>query len=177
MSLFSSHFFVTIHNLAFLTTQRKRKIQIITKGPSRKQTIVSILEKYVDLIMKKASIHAGLINDLLKNTKSTIWSEFICPCLGGVSIATNNVPAPSDLSIIEKYIKSINSINNDKVLSPCLPHFKSYLKITDIPYIQPSSNKLTYEDIVNSINYTSLFENISLVLKPRVIKVSQKSDY
>jgi len=127
--------------------------------------------------MKKASIHTGLINDLLKNTKSTIWSEFICPCLGGVSIATNNVPAPSDLSIIEKYIKSINSINNDKVLSPCLPHFKSYLKITNIPYIQPSSNKLTYEDIVNSINYTSLFENISLVLKPRVIKVSQKSDY
>ena len=96
--------------------------------------------------------------------------------MGGVSIATNNVPAPSDLSIIEKYIKLINGINNDKVLSSCLPQFKSYLKITDIPYIQPNGNKLTYEDIVNLINHTSLFENISLVLKPRVIKALLKSD-
>ena len=167
---------LNIYNLAFLTIQRKRKIQIITKEPSRKQAIVPILEKYVNLIIKKASIHAGLINSLLKNTKSTIRSEFICLCLGGVSIATNNIPAPSDLSIIEKYIKSINSINNNKVLSSCLPQFKSYFKIIDIPYIQPNGNKPTYEDIVNSINYTSLFENISLVLKPRVIKALLKLD-
>jgi len=53
---------------------------------------------------------------------------------------------------------------------------KSYLKITGIPYIQPNSNKLTYKDIINSINYTNLFKNISLVSKPRVIKVSPKSD-
>jgi len=124
-----------IHNLVFLITQRKRKIQITTKGPSRKQAIVPILEKHIDLIIKEASIHTSLINSLLKNAKLTIQSEFICPCLGGVSITTNNVLVPSDLSIIEKYIKSINSINNDKVLSPCLPQSKSYLKITGIPYI------------------------------------------
>ena len=61
-----------IHNLAFSTIQRKKKIQITTKGPSRKQAIVLILEKHVNLIIKEASIHIGLINGLLKNTKSTI---------------------------------------------------------------------------------------------------------
>jgi len=105
-----------IYNLAFPTTQRKKKIQITTKGPSRKQAIVFILEKHVDLIMKEASTYISLINGLLKNTKFTIWLEFICPCLDGVSITTNNIPAPSDLGLIEKYIKSINSINNNKVL-------------------------------------------------------------
>jgi len=165
-----------IHNSVFLVIQRKRKIQITTKGPSRKQAIIPILEKYIDLIMKEASIYVGLINSLLKNAKSTIWSEFIYLCLGGISITTNNIPAPSDLGIIEKYIKSINSINNNEVHFPCLLQSKSYLKITDIPYIQPNGNKLTHENIVNSINHTSLFENISLASKPRVIKASSKSD-
>ena len=126
--------------------------------------------------MKEASIYVGLINSLLKNAKSTIWSEFIYPCLGGISITTNNIPAPSDLGIIEKYIKSINSINNNEVHFPCLLQSKSYLKITSIPYIQPNSNKFTYENIVNLINYTSLFENILLVSKPKVIKALPKSD-
>jgi len=66
--------------------------------------------------MKEASTHVGLINGLLKNTKFTIWSEFIYLCLDGVSITTNNILAPSNLGLIEKYIKSIDSINNNKVL-------------------------------------------------------------
>ena len=105
-----------IYNSAFLTTQKKKKIQITIKEPSRKQAIVPILEKHVDLIMKEASTHVGLINGLLKNTKFTIWSEFIYLCLDGVSITTNNILAPSNLGLIEKYIKSIDSINNNKVL-------------------------------------------------------------
>ena len=165
-----------IYNLAFPTIQRKKKIQITTKGPSRKQAIVFILEKHVNLIIKEASIHVSLINSLLKNTKSTIQLEFIYLCLGGIFITTNGIPVSNDLSIIEKYIKSINGINNDKVLSLCLPQSKSYLKIMNILYIQPNSNKLTHKDIVNLIKHTSLFKNISLASKPEVIKVSSKLD-
>lgn len=61
------------------------------------------------------------INNLLKNIKSLIWAEFIYPCTRGIFINTNNVLAPSDLTTIEQYLKSIEGVNNDEVLIPCLP--------------------------------------------------------
>ena len=57
-----------------------------------------------------------------------------------------------------------------------LPQSKSYLKIIDISYIQPSSNSITSEEITNFLSHTGLFENITLASKPRVIKASPKSD-
>jgi len=57
-----------------------------------------------------------------------------------------------------------------------LPQSKSYLKIIDISYIQPSSNSITSKEITNFLSHTGLFENITLVSKPRVIKASPKSD-
>ena len=52
-----------------------------------------------------------------------------------IAITTNNVPALSDLSIMEKYIKSIEGIGLNDVAVPQLPQSKSYLKIIGIPYI------------------------------------------
>jgi len=95
---------------------RNKKIQTTTKGPSRKQAIVPIIKKHVNLIMNKANIYISLINSLLKNAKSNICLEFIWSCSGRVSIATNNISASSDLSIIKKYFKSIDRINNNKML-------------------------------------------------------------
>jgi len=119
-----------IHNAAFdKPAQRTKKIQITTKGSSRKQAIVPLLDKHTETIMTDASSHVHLINNLLKNIKSSTRAEYIQPCPGGLSIATNNVPAPSDLTLIERYIKSIDGINNDEVLTPCLPQSKSYLEI------------------------------------------------
>jgi len=61
--------------------------------------------------MGDASTHIFQINALLKNIKSLIRSKFICPWSGGIAIITNNVPNPSDLSVIEKYFKSKLLIN------------------------------------------------------------------
>ena len=47
--------------------------------------------------------------------------EFICPCSGGIAIITNNVPNSSDLSVIEKYFKSVEGINSNDIPSPWLP--------------------------------------------------------
>jgi len=91
-----------IHNAAFdKPAQRTKKIQITTKGPSRKQAIVPLLDKYTETIMTDTSSHVHLINNLLKNIKSSTRAEYIQPCPGGLSIATNNVPAPSDLILIK----------------------------------------------------------------------------
>ena len=56
---------------------------------------------------------------------------------------------------------------------------KSYLKITSIPYFPYTDNhqtKLTSNDIENILKQNHIFDNISLASKPRVIKVSPKSD-
>ena len=125
-----------IHDVAFPKPDNKgQRIQHTTKGPFRKQAIVSTSDKIKDTIIEEANTHIFQINMLLKNIKSTTRAEFICPCPGGVSINTNSVLNTSNLNTIEKYLKSIDRAGNNKVLTPWLPQSKSYLKITGIPYI------------------------------------------
>jgi len=105
------------------------------KGLSRKQAIIPTSDKIKNTIMGEANTHIFQINMLLKNIKSAMRAKFICPCSVGVSINTNSVPNTSNLNTIERYLKSINGVSNDKILVPRLSQSKSYLKITGIPYI------------------------------------------
>ena len=52
----------------------------------------------------------------------------------GLVITTNKVAAILDLNTIEKYIKNINIVDTNEVMSPKLSQSKLYLKILDIPY-------------------------------------------
>jgi len=126
-----------IHNISLNVTQSKgiKKISTTTKGPSRKQAIVPLLGQHVKSIMNNAGLYVSSINGLLKSVKSTLRAEFIRPMTESIAITTNNVPALSDLSIMEKYIKSIEGIGLNDVAVPQLPQSKSYLKIIGIPYI------------------------------------------
>jgi len=61
---------------------------------------------------------------------------------------------------------------------PHLPQSKSFLKIIDIPYF-PNGNlqeHLNSLDVENIIKQNHIFNNVTLASKPRVIKVSPKSD-
>ena len=82
------------------------------------------------------------------------------------------------MSIIDKYIKNSNDINSLQVEDAHLPMSKSYLKIIGIPYYPypDHQTKLTSNDIENILKQNHIFDNISLASKPRVIKVSPKSD-
>jgi len=126
--------------------------------------------------MEDANNYIFQINSYLKNIKLILCVEFIHPCPGGVSIITNNVPNLSNLTIMEKYFKSIEGINTNKVLTPCLPQSKSYLKITGIPYLQYDGNKISSDNVTDFMKYIELFEGIFLAVKPRIIKASPKSD-
>ena len=82
------------------------------------------------------------------------------------------------MSIIDQYVKNSNDINSLQVEEPRLPKSKSYLKIISIPYY-PHANcqeKLTSNDIETILKQSHIFDNIFLVSKPRVIKVSPKSN-
>jgi len=166
-----------MHKAAFgQHTNRAKKVQFTTKGPSRKQAIIPVHNNLAKSIMGNASTHVFQINALLKNIKSSMHSKFIHPCSGGIAIITNNVPNPSDPSIIGKYFKSVEGINSNDILSPRLPQSKSYLKIMGLPYLRANGNKITSENVTDFMKHIDLFENVSLVTKPRIIKVSPKSD-
>jgi len=80
--------------------------------------------------------------------------------------------------IIDQYIKSSNDINFLQVEEPYLPKSKSYLKIISISFYphENSQERLTSNDIETILKQNHIFDNISLASKPRVIKVSPKSD-
>jgi len=149
-----------------------------TKGPSRKQVIFPMSNNNMVKFMKNSSVHVASINRILKNTKSEVSVDFIRADLVGITIITNKVLQASDLITIENYVKNLESIDSSQIDMPCLPQLKSYLKIIGIPYF-PNRNlqdRLNSSNIENIIKQNHIFNNVTLASKPRVIKVSPKSD-
>ena len=128
--------------------------------------------------MKSSSLHVANINRLLRNAKSDVLVDYICSDNIGITAITNKVAQQSDMSIIDQYVKNSNDINSLQVEELHLPKSKLYLKIISIPYYPHvnSQEKLTSNDIETILKQNYIFDNISLVSKPRVIRVSPKSD-
>ena len=156
----------------------KPHIQITTKEPSRKQVIIPMGNENNVKFMKNSLIYVTNINRNLRNVKSEVLVNFIHSNPLEVTIITNKVLLPSDLLIIEKYVKNSENINSSQVDSPCLPQSKSYLKIIGLPYF-PHGNLtdcLTSSDVELVIKQNHIFDNIMLASKPKVIKVFPKLD-
>jgi len=79
-------------------------------------------------------IYVANLNRNLRNAKSEVLVDFIQSDLLGVTVITNKVSLPSDLLIIEKYVKNSDNIDSSQVDSSCLPQSKFYLKIIGISY-------------------------------------------
>jgi len=58
-----------------------------------------------------------------------------------------------------------------------LPQSKSYLKLIGIPYLSEKTNScITSDEVDNILKNTYIFNDVVLALKPRVIKISPKSN-
>jgi len=127
--------------------------------------------------MKKSSYYISNINRTLKNIKSDVLVNFIYSDSLGIMVVTCKVTSSSNLQVIKNNIKNVNYIDITDVDTSCLLQSNSYLKFIGIPYIQyDSSNYLILKDIEDIIKQNQIFDNIMLVFKPHVIKVSSKSD-
>ena len=149
-----------------------------TKSPSHKQVIISIGNNNIVKFMRNSTIYVTNLNKNLKNAKSEVSVDFIQSDPVGITVVTNKVLLLSNLLIIENYVKNLESINLSQVELPHLPQFKSYLKIIGISFF-PHGNlqdHLNTSDIELIIKQNHMFNNITLVSKPRIIKVSPKSD-
>ena len=149
-----------------------------TKGLSRKHVIIPMSSDNISSFMKNSSVHVAIINRSLQNAKTDILVDYIRSDNIGICVVVNKVAQQSDMSIIDNYIKNSNDINSLQVEDAHLPMSKLYLKITGILYYPYSDHqtKLTSNNIENILKQNHIFNNISLASKPRVIKVSPKSD-
>ena len=156
----------------------KLRIQMTTKGLSKKQVIVSMSKDNNSNFMKNSALHVANINRQLRNAKSEVLVNYIQSDPMGITIITSKVSQQSDLLIIDQYVKNSNDINALQVEEPRLPKSKSYLKIIGIPFYPHDNSQecLTSSNIETILKQNQIFNNISLASKPRVIKVSLKSD-
>jgi len=155
----------------------KPRLNMTTKGPSHKQVIVPMNNKLGKRFIKDSVSYITNINRTLKSIKSSVCTNFIYTDNKGVIISTNNVASNSDLQEIKKYIKNSLQTSDNNIMSPQLPQSKSYLKIIDIPYfIDKSNTHIFSEDIECILKNNHIFNDIVLASKPRIIKVSPKSD-
>ena len=167
-----------VNNIINGSNKSKLHIRMTIKGSSRKQVIIPMSGENINSFMKSLSLHVANINRHLYNAKLDILVDYIRSDNTGITVITNKVAQQSDMSIINKYVKNSNDINSLQVEEPCLPKSKSYLKIISIPFFPHanSQEKLTSNDIETILKQNHIFDNISLASKPRVIKVSLKSD-
>ena len=128
--------------------------------------------------IKNSSLNVANINRELRNAKTKVLVDYIQSDNTGIVVITNKVTQQSVLSIIDRYVKNSNNINSLQVEDSRLPKSKSYLKIIGILFYSHanSQEKLTSLDIETILKQNHIFDNISLVSKLRIIKVSPKSD-
>jgi len=169
-----------INNIVKGSSKSKPHIQITTKGPSRKQVIIPMMKDNINRFMKNSAIYIANLNRILRNTKSKVLVDFIHSDPLGITVVTNKVLLNSDLLTFEKYVKNLENIDSTQVKTPQLPQSKLYLKIIGILYYPHRSynlqEHLSSKDIKDIIKQNQIFNNITLASKPRVTKLSLKSD-
>ena len=147
------------------------------KSPSRKQVIILINNNNKIKFMEESYNHITNINRALKSIKLEITVNFIHLDQSGVTIITNKVVSPLNLQTIESYIKSAKHIEAEEVEVSQLLQSKLYLKIIGISYIRKNANiPITLEMVEEIIKKNHIFNNITLVLRPQIIKVLSKSN-
>jgi len=155
----------------------KPRINMTTKGPSRKQIIIPMPNELGKRFTKDSASDITNINRTLKNIKSNICANYISLDSKGVIIITNNVASSSDLQEIEKYVKQSLDDNSNLIETLRLLQSKSYLKIVSILYyINKSSTHISTEDIECILKNTHIFNKIVLTSRLRIIKVLPKLD-
>ena len=66
-----------VNNIVKGISKAKPKIQMTTKGPSRKQIIIPMSKENVDSFIKNSLLHISNINKQLRNAKSEILVDYI----------------------------------------------------------------------------------------------------
>lgn len=171
--------FKEVYKVINNSKKKKPKLNIMTKGLSRKQVIIPInsiiTNRFIFIMISNK--HIENINRALKSIKSDVMANFIWADHKEVVITTNKIVSTLNLNTIKKYIKNMDTVNSHKVISPRLPQFKSYLKILSISYFNENFiSPITSNIIKKVIQPIYFFNSIIFTSRPHVIRASSKSD-
>ena len=75
----------------------------------------------MERVMVQFNAYVTNTNQLLKDIKSEICADFIHSDNKGIIITTNKITLTSDMNIIEKYMKNLNDVDSNEVMSLRLP--------------------------------------------------------
>jgi len=110
---------IEIHNITQgISNKACPKLNVTTKGPSRKQVIISMSQDNSNIVISCADEHIFNINRLLKSMKSNVTADFIWFDGIEIVITTNQVASASDINIMENYIKESTNVNTNEVSPP-----------------------------------------------------------
>jgi len=105
----------------------------------------------LEAIVTQANAHIANINRLLKNAKSDVSADYIYFHIRGVIITTNKALAFSDLNVVERYVKKLDNIDSNNIMSLCLLQSKLYLKILEVSYFLENTNLLIISDVIEEV--------------------------
>ena len=95
--------------------------------------------------------HIFNINRDFKNIKLDIMADFIQADHRRLVITTNKAAFTLDFNTIKRYIRNVNTINSNNIISPRLSQSKFYLKILDILYLIENTNISISSDVAEII--------------------------
>ena len=150
---------------------------MITKDLSWKQIIVPIGSNNLKKFLSSSSKHVINLNCALKGIKLEVFVDFIRSNYRGLIIVFNKIMSLSNISVISNYVKNTNNLDVNNVQDAWLPQSKSYLKTLGILYLIENTNTSINSNVLEEIiKATHVFNNIKIVSKPHVCKVSPKSN-
>ena len=127
--------------------------------------------------MSASGNHVTNLNHTLKGIKLDVTIDFIRSDYKELIIVSNKVVLSSNISIVSNYVKNTNNMDSNNVQNVHFPQSKSYFKILDILYLIENTNMPINSSVIEiAIKATYIFNNIKITSKPRVCKVSPKSN-
>ena len=94
-----------------------------------------------------------------------------------MSMSTNSVASVAELEVIKQWLKKTAGLGKVTEVEPHSPQSKFFLKILDIPYWNSKTSlPVTPAQMAEALSSSPLFEGVTLVSMPRIMKVSPNSD-
>ncbi|KAF5347006.1 hypothetical protein D9756_011009 [Leucocoprinus leucothites] len=163
--------------LTSTTSAIRAKPKMTTHGPTRRQVLIPFEGNIIADRIKDFNKASEFCNRGLTAAQSKLRVESVRESYNGISIATSGVATSADLETIKSWLKKAWQLGDAIPVEPRLPQSKSFLKIVGVPYwVANSSNPLSPAFVEQALSQSSLFENVILAARPRVMKASPKSD-
>ena len=154
-----------------------RTLKMTTHRPTRHQILVPLDSAAAELIVANAASAVQSCNKGLVEARSKLRVESVRKAWDGVSMSTNSVASVAELEVIKQWLKKTAGLGEITEVEPHLPQSKSFLKVLGVLYWDSKTSlPVTPAQIAEALSSSLLFEGVTLVSMPHIMKASPSSD-